>query len=756
MKEREHAIRFFGFVLALTVTGLPVASAVAVPGVSWSAASSVMLAQEALPAQRPMFRSAVRRVRVDAIVADKDGNFIHDLKADDFRVFEDGVEQEILNVQFVSLTRGQVTKVASHDEAVTARAESLAVPAEPTPVRRSPASLGAVVYLVDLPSLDRRNNPRLIKTLGSFFEGEGDLEVPRSVFLIDNTGTVQEMAPLTTDREVLRNAAASVAAAGLTSMSIFSRMEQEYEPFMQLAIDASNSPGALRRATLTPVMVLQLLDNLERKARLDGERERRRAEQTLRTLLHFINALSAMEGRTALVWISSGAMITEGGPYSAFATAVRQAVNAPTGPSTVERSALSQRVVDLMDEVYETANTGNVSIYTVDPRPISELNNLSTSATIGTAVVSVALRRHVRPAYRDLTVPLVDLAAKTGGRSFIGWSDLDRAFEEQYNDATQFYLIFYEPPAPHEDGEYHEIEVQVSYPEVEVRARSGYRELPDSELRARKVAAALALPGSVMGRPVPAAAFHRFEPDGSPKILLVVGLPRPAETIAGTWAPAFEGIGPAADNREELVDVLGIPYFQVHAIALDRAGEISGETHATVLPHTDLAGYAPVAPFQYLRYTTEWSVEPGIHDIRLLIAEDGGDRFGTSRLQVQVPSSDGWTMADPMLGVLEADAAFRPLLDEGVSEGIQIFASVQVSGATRPHVSASIFHHATRNTIAEVPAYALRPEGPGVYGGMLPLPYLAPGEYLVELQVVDTTADGQAARLMPLRVVEGH
>ncbi len=756
MKEREHAIRFFGFVLALTVTGLPVASAVAVPGVSWSAASSVMLAQEALPAQRPMFRSAVRRVRVDAIVADKDGNFIHDLKADDFRVFEDGVEQEILNVQFVSLTRGQVTKVASHDEAVTARAESLAVPAEPTPVRRSPASLGAVVYLVDLPSLDRRNNPRLIKTLGSFFEGEGDLEVPRSVFLIDNTGTVQEMAPLTTDREVLRNAAASVAAAGLTSMSIFSRMEQEYEPFMQLAIDASNSPGALRRATLTPVMVLQLLDNLERKARLDGERERRRAEQTLRTLLHFINALSAMEGRTALVWISSGAMITEGGPYSAFATAVRQAVNAPTGPSTVERSALSQRVVDLMDEVYETANTGNVSIYTVDPRPISELNNLSTSATIGTAVVSTALRRHVRPAYRDLTVPLVDLAAKTGGRSFIGWSDLDRAFEEQYNDATQFYLIFYEPPAPHEDGEYHEIEVQVSYPEVEVRARSGYRELPDSELRARKVAAALALPGSVMGRPVPAAAFHRFEPDGSPKILLVVGLPRPAETIAGTWAPAFEGIGPAADNREELVDVLGIPYFQVHAIALDRAGEISGETHATVLPHTDLAGYAPVAPFQHLRYTTEWSVEPGIHDIRLLIAEDGGDRFGTSRLQVQVPSSDGWTMADPMLGVLEADAAFRPLLDEGVSEGIQIFASVQVSGATRPHVSASIFHHATRNTIAEVPAYALRPEGPGVYGGMLPLPYLAPGEYLVELQVVDTTADGQAPRLMPLRVVEGH
>ncbi len=756
MREREHAIRFFGFVLALTVTGLPVASAGAVGGASWSAASSVMLAQEALPAQTPMFRSAVRRVRVDAIVADRDGNFIDDLKADDFRIFEDGAEQEILNVQYVSLPRAEVTNVASHDETVTAREEAPAVPAEPAPIRRSPASLGAVVYLVDLPSLDRRNKPRLSNSLDSLFEGEGDLEVPRSVFMIDSTGTVQEMAPLTTDREVLRKAASSVAMAGPTSTSIFSRMEQEYQPFMQLAIDAQDSPSSRRSNDLVPVMLLQILDRLEQKARLDGAHERRRAEQTLRTLLHFINALSAMEGRTALVWISSGAMITDGGPYSAFAIAVREAVDAPTGTSTLERSALSQRVLDLMEEVYQTANTGNVSIYTVDPRPISEINNLGTSAAVGTGVVSTALRRHVRQAYRDLTVPLVDIAANTGGRSFIGWSDLDRAFEEQYNDSTQFYLIFYEPPAPHEDGGYHEIEVQVSYPEAEVRARPGYRELPDSQLRARRVAAALALPGSVMGRPVPTAAFHRFEPDGSPKILLVAALPRPAETITGSWAPAFAGVDPAEDIPDELIDVLGIPYFRVHALAVNRAGEISGETHTVVLPRADLAEYAPDALFRHFRYTTEWSVEPGTYDIRLLIAEDGGDRFGTSRLELRVPSSDGWTMADPMLGVVDADAGLTPLLDESISAGMQISASIQVRGATSPYVSASIYHPATMRTIADIPAYGLRPVSLSVHSGVLPLPYLDPGEYTVELYVADTAAEGRAVRLMPLRVVEGR
>ena len=774
MNERHHRVRCLGLLVALTVLGLPVSGTVAVAGSSWSAASSAALVREALPEQTPMFRSSVSRVRVDAIVADKDGNFIEDLDADDFRVFEDGVEQTVLNVQLVSLASREVTNVGFRNDVAAASAgdadgtaaaslpiasrEASALPAETTPIRRSPASLGAIVYLVDLPSLDRRNKPRLAKTFQAFFEGEGDLEVPRSVFMIDQHGAVQELAAMITDRQTLQDAAAAVAAAGLTSTSIFSRIEREYQPLMQQAIDATNSPtaGIRRTADSTPILVQEVINTLERKAQRDGELERLRGERTLRTLLQFTNALSAMEGRTALVWISSGAMISEGGPYSAFAAAVREAVDAPIGPSTLARTAPDRRMLDLMEEVYQTANTGNVSIYAVDPRPITEVNRLGTSAAIGQGLVSTALRRHVRPAFRDLSAPLVDMASKTGGRSFIGWGDLDRAFEEQYNDSTQFYLIFYEPPAPHEDGEYHEIEVQVTYPDAEVRARPGYRELPDAELKTRKVAAALALPGSVMGRPVPTSAFYRFEQDGSAKILLVAGLPRPAETITGSWAPAFGGPVPGEAVPEEMIDTLGIPFFRVHAIAMSRNGEIGGETHELVQPRADLAAYAPDAAFRHFRYITEWAVEPGTYDIRVLIAEDGGDRLGTSRLQVQVPQSDNrWTVADPMLVVVDADEGLRPLLDQGVPAGIQIAASVQVKGATSPYVSASIFHRATRHTIAEVPAQALLPEGPGVYGGVLPLPYLDPDEYLVELQIVDTTAEDQAVRLLPVVVVEG-
>ena len=62
--------------------------------------------------QRPVFRGAIDLVRVDVIVTDKDGRFVEDLGPDDFRVFEDGKEQQLLDLQLVDLQRGVVQHAA--------------------------------------------------------------------------------------------------------------------------------------------------------------------------------------------------------------------------------------------------------------------------------------------------------------------------------------------------------------------------------------------------------------------------------------------------------------------------------------------------------------------------------------------------------------------------------------------------------------------------------------------------------------------
>ena len=159
------------------------------------------IVQEALPAQAPLFRSAVTRVRVDAIVTDDDSNFVDNLTRQDFQIFEDGVEQRILNIQLVDLETGETVDVesesAAHESASSNGGGNGAYDAGPelTPIARTPGTLGAIVYLVDLPSLDPKNKPGLTATFTDFIEGSETLHVPRSVFMIDQHGEVQGARP---------------------------------------------------------------------------------------------------------------------------------------------------------------------------------------------------------------------------------------------------------------------------------------------------------------------------------------------------------------------------------------------------------------------------------------------------------------------------------------------------------------------------------------------------------------------------------
>ena len=55
----------------------------------------------------PTFRGGVRVIEVDAIVRDRDGNFVDNLTKDDFELLEDGRRQDIQNLSMVKLPVGQ-------------------------------------------------------------------------------------------------------------------------------------------------------------------------------------------------------------------------------------------------------------------------------------------------------------------------------------------------------------------------------------------------------------------------------------------------------------------------------------------------------------------------------------------------------------------------------------------------------------------------------------------------------------------------
>src|ERR1700735_2293031 len=56
--------------------------------------------QPAPQAGAPAIKTETRTVRVDVVVTDKKGNYVHDLKADDFKVYEDNKQQPVTNFSF--------------------------------------------------------------------------------------------------------------------------------------------------------------------------------------------------------------------------------------------------------------------------------------------------------------------------------------------------------------------------------------------------------------------------------------------------------------------------------------------------------------------------------------------------------------------------------------------------------------------------------------------------------------------------------
>jgi VWFA-related protein len=116
-----------------------------------------------------------------------------------------------------------------------------------------------------------------------------------------------------------------------------------------------------------------------------------------------------------------------------------------------------------MEDVVQSANRANVTIHTLDPRPLG-------SSEFGGNMV---LRR---------------FSDETGGRAIFNTNDHAGHLDEVFADASAYYLIGYAPTRGDiADGRFHKIDVEVKRPRVRVVARKGYWSPKASELNAPRV-----------------------------------------------------------------------------------------------------------------------------------------------------------------------------------------------------------------------------------------------------------------------------
>ena len=369
-------------------------------------------------------RVGVELVTTAVTVRDGRGQFISDLKPQDFDVFEDGVRQAIVTF---SLTHGgRIYNVAGSTPAGT---EGILLP-DPRPVKNTSGRI--ILILIDDKHLEPSQTPRvraLFDTVARELIHAGDM------FGSVSTGTSAIEIGLTYDRRRLEQAKSRIMGSGLRPRDILD------------APPGTQGPAEVRHNA--HVAFATAYDLLEQFGKVHDRRK-------------------------VLVYISNGYDLN---PF-AETRAKREAERMPAQDGTSPRQQTTFSEADLVSELSEVTRAAvraNVSIYTIDPR------GLTAGADISEPIDMVEYQKYVSKTQDTLRV----LAEQTGGRAIVNRNDFTESLKRIDAETSDYYMIGYYSNNPDASQRKRTIEVKVRREALSVQHRTEYWMPPAVTIRRR-------------------------------------------------------------------------------------------------------------------------------------------------------------------------------------------------------------------------------------------------------------------------------
>lgn len=387
-------------------------------------------AQDTARADQPIRRS-FDLITTDVIVRNSRGQFVADLKKDDFEVYEDGVRQNI--VSFVLTHGGRIFNVAAPPPPPPQ--EGIILP----PPRPTTDAAGRIfVIFVDDLHMDFRNTGRikdLFKKIANELIHEGDM------FCIVSTGPSSIAIDMTYDRKRLDEAYKKISGAGLAPKEILDTPEGQEGP-----------PEVRYRANVAFSTAYDLMGQLEQ--------------------VH--------NRRKAFVYVSNG---YDFDPFPETRKKVekerwglpQRSENNDDGSGTNNEDytnpfSSTKNVFSFADlaaqlsELTRAANRANATIYTIDPRGLVGGPDLDENVDM------VDWQNHVRQTQDTLRV----LAELTGGYAVVNQNDFRKALQRIDNETSDYYVVGYYSNNPDTRKRTRQIEVKVNRDGLNVHHRTSY------------------------------------------------------------------------------------------------------------------------------------------------------------------------------------------------------------------------------------------------------------------------------------------
>ena len=354
-------------------------------------------------------------VLVNVGVRDKGGRFVHDLKAEDFTLLEDGKQQQIAsfdmeNVDALPLGEVPQNTVRSSPEPQTHVGKPLATSDNSYRDRR------LIILFFDLADMEPEEIERAATAAINYVDRQ---MLPADLVSIVSLGnSVQINQAFTSDHARLKQVLASFSpGAG-----------EGYQPGSTGSTEGTPD-GA------TPFTVD------------DTEYNIFNTDRRLEALRSIAQSLEKIEQKKSLIYLSSGMERTGVENQSELRAAINAAVRA------------------------------NLSIYSIDLRGLQAIvpgGEAQNASLRGTSPYSGQATLSAFDSNFSSQETLVTLAEDTGGHAFLDSNDFGQVFRGVQQDTSTYYILGYRSTNPARDGKYRHITVRLRAPDYKLEYRRGY------------------------------------------------------------------------------------------------------------------------------------------------------------------------------------------------------------------------------------------------------------------------------------------
>jgi VWFA-related protein len=390
-------------------------------------------------------------VQFDAVVTDKQGHPVTDLRPEDFEVYANGRKQQITNFSFVNAEAGGPVTVAAP---APKRAADRTAPPLP-PARIKPGQVRRTVALVvDDLGTSFESIAYVRRALKKFVDEQmqpGDL-----VAIMRTSAGMGALQQFTSDKNILYRAIERVRwYPGRSGVSAFAPMEGQ--------MDTSTAGGS------GAGMGSAAGSSADASADLEDFRDQIFSVGTLGALNFIVRGMEELPGRKSVIMFSDGFSIYD-----------------------QQDPTKRQRVLDNLRRLVDLANRASVVVYTVDARGLPTLGLTAADDTSGRTMQQVQQEIAQRSInYHNSQDGPRSLADQTGGFFIHDNNDLGGAIRRVMEDQKGYYLIGFRPDESVFERirgrvHYNSLQVKLKRPGLKVRARSGFIGLTDAEAKPQR------------------------------------------------------------------------------------------------------------------------------------------------------------------------------------------------------------------------------------------------------------------------------